>query len=118
MFNKLKMAIPGGNKKQRALQNKEALAEEKFVIRMVKVEIEEGYYVGAFIKSSSDDDKLPNYLLRQAMTIPNKMNKEVEKEKINYLLSKKIRTEISEDENGNRIVTFSKMEQPKQKESI
>ena len=121
MFNKVKQAFSGGNKKQRALAEKEFEAEKAFAIKLVKLELSEGQMVSPFIKNSTDDPEFPSYIKREVFYRPVKMTGENRKEKEMFLKQHGIATKYDEGANGEKVIFFEKTEKPspdKTKESI
>lgn len=107
MFNKLKnVATKFGNKKQRENFKKSQEAGVKMGLDIVKLELKHKRIIRPYIRSSSDKDDNPGWLMRQAVyeTIP--ITEEDEKSNINVLKDNGIETVV--DENGK--MEFRKIE--------
>jgi hypothetical protein len=122
MFNKLKMAIPGGNKKQRQKVDEEQKADEVFAIKLVKLELSEGRMVSPFIKNSTDHNEFPSFIKREVLYRPKKMTDDERNAKEMFLRQYGVETKYTEDTEGNKHVHFSKIEKKEEatgpKESI
>ena len=96
MFNKMKQAIPRGNKKQREMLKDDIDAENAFNADIIKVELRHNRKVHPYIKNTSDHNEFPNYLMRQACWHGPVMTEEERKEDIEWLKKHGIETVIED----------------------
>ena len=107
MFSKLKIAVRGGNKKQRALNNELAKSEMGMAIKITQLELMEKKTIKPYIQEITDNNEFPTYTTRRAMYMTAEMTEADKKAKIEFLKKQGITTNY---DNEDRVSFTEKVE--------